>query len=106
MGPGEPAATSANFVSLSADIGAHENGHGAGLLHIDSFGPITYGVHNPPGVTKFLPPYPGAEAAWETPQHIISSPAAVGSTTAISFVATLDEIRHPLRQQATIRAGS
>src|SRR5258707_1296629 len=41
-GPGEPAAVSANFVAMSATIGAHELGHQMGLLHIDSFGPIGF----------------------------------------------------------------
>src|SRR4029077_11599757 len=38
-GPGQPAATSADYVAMSATIGAHELGHQMGLLHIDALGP-------------------------------------------------------------------
>jgi hypothetical protein len=82
-GAGQPPATTGpngNFVALSADIAAHELGHTVGLRHQDAFGPVDFGVHNPPGVTAFRPAYPGAAAAWETTQHIMASPAAVGST--------------------------
>jgi hypothetical protein len=82
-GPGQPPATTGptgNYVALASDIAAHELGHTAGLRHQDAFGPIGFGVHNPPGVTAFRPNYPGLAAAWETTQHIIASPAAVGST--------------------------
>ncbi len=37
-GPGEPAATSADFIGLSATIAAHELGHLSGLEHTDAFG--------------------------------------------------------------------
>ena len=56
---------------------------------MDSFGPIGFGVHAPPGVgnpalppsvAQFLPSYPGPQAAWETTDDIMASPASVGST--------------------------
>jgi hypothetical protein len=82
-GAGQPPATTGpngNYVALSSDIAAHELGHTVGLRHQDAFGPVGFGVHNPPGVTAFRPAYPGAAAAWETTRHVIASPAAVGST--------------------------
>src|SRR5262249_54112059 len=79
-GPGQPDATSANYVALSVTIAAPEVGHTAGLLHTDSLAPINFGTHNPPGVSQYLPIYPGPQAAWETAHSIIASPASVGST--------------------------
>ncbi|MFO0943019.1 MAG: MBG domain-containing protein [Pirellulales bacterium] len=75
-----PAGTSANLIALSAKIAAHELGHLLGLRHYDSFGPVNFGVHSPPGVSEFKPQYQGASAAFETFDHIIGSPASVGST--------------------------
>src|SRR5262249_272208 len=75
----QPGDTSANWIALSAKIAAHETGHLVGLLHQDAFGPIGYGIHFPPGANAYKPSYPGADAAYETFDHIMSSPAAVGS---------------------------
>ncbi len=82
VGQEKPAATSANFVALSAKIAAHELGHLLGLRHYDAFGPIGFGIHSPPGVAEFKPQYQGTSAAFETFDHIIGSPASVGSTRA------------------------
>jgi Ca2+-binding RTX toxin-like protein len=78
--PNEPPDTTDNWVALSEKIAAHEVGHLAGLLHEDSFGPIGYGIHFPPGAAAYNPPYPGPVAAYETFNHIMGSPASVGST--------------------------
>jgi hypothetical protein len=82
-GHGEPPATTGpagNYVALSSDIAAHELGHTVALRHQDAFGPVGFGVHNPPGVTAFRPAQPGPAAAWETTQDVMASPASVGST--------------------------
>ncbi len=76
---GEPADTIDNAVKMSAVIAAHEIGHTIGFTHSDSFGPIGFGIHVPPGPSEFLPPYGGPIQAFETTMHVISSPASVGS---------------------------
>ncbi len=78
-GLGQPEGTSENFVALSAKIGGHELGHLVGLRHQDSFGPIGYGIHAPPGPGPYTPDYPGPSAAYETFNHLIGSPATIGS---------------------------
>jgi hypothetical protein len=80
-GPGQPAATSANFIAASATIASHEVGHLSGLSHA-AFGPIGLGIHNPPGAGSFLPVYAGPTAGFETTFDIMASPASVGSTLA------------------------
>jgi hypothetical protein len=105
-GSGQPAATSANYVAVSATIAAHELGHTMGMTHPDSYGPIGFGLHNPPGVTTYLPAYPGPQAAWETPLHIIASPASVGSTlfdaTANPFFGAREDIKLAFIQGGTV----
>jgi hypothetical protein len=68
-----------NFAVLSAKIAAHEFAHLLGVRHSDAFGPIGYGIHTPPGSVDFNPAYGGPDAAFETFDHIISSPATQGS---------------------------
>jgi Ca2+-binding RTX toxin-like protein len=77
--PGQPPDTSDHWVALSAKIGAHELGHLVGLLHTDAFGPIGYGPHTPPGGVRYNPDFTGTAAAFETFDHLMSSPASVGS---------------------------
>jgi Bacterial Ig-like domain (group 3)/Right handed beta helix region len=82
-GPGNPPAFSNgqdNFAVLSAKIAAHELAHLFGVRHSDAFGPIGYGVHTPPGDADFSPDMNGPDAAFETFDHLISSPATQGTT--------------------------
>lgn len=76
---GQPADATENWIALSEKIAAHETGHLVGLLHQDAFGPIGYGIHFPPGANSYKPIYPGLVAAYETFDHLMSSPASVGS---------------------------
>jgi Ca2+-binding RTX toxin-like protein len=86
-GAGQPAATSDNFVALTATVAAHELGHEAGLLHTDAFGPIGAGPFAGVDPTRYLPTYTGSEDATETPHHVMASPLSVGTTL---FDATAD----------------
>ena len=78
-GVDQPDATSDNFIRLSSKIAAHELGHLMGIRHSDAFGPVGLGLHSPPGSDEFKPATNTAEAAFETFDHLISSPATVGS---------------------------
>ncbi len=74
------AATSANFVALSAAVAGHELGHLVGLRHLDAAGPHGFGIPGPVGAAAFRPAYPGPATAFETNFHLMASPASVGST--------------------------
>ena len=78
--PGEPAATSADFVALSATIAAHELGHLSGLEHGDSYGPIGSGIYDAVDPDLYRPTYPGPTDADETILHIMASGASVHAT--------------------------
>ena len=79
-GPGQPAASSDDFVGLSATIAAHELGHLSGLDHGDAFGPIGSGIYSGVEPDLYNPEYPGAIDATETVWHIMASGASVNST--------------------------
>lgn len=79
-GPDQPEANSINYIAASATIASHELGHLVGLRHADAFGPMGFGIHNPPGPARFTPEYPGLSAALETTATLMASPAAVGSS--------------------------
>ncbi len=78
-GANQPATTSDNIIALASKIGAHELAHLMGVRHSDAFGPIGYGLHAPPGNDSFKPTFGGAEGAFESFNHLIGSPATVGS---------------------------
>ena len=74
--------TDADIVSATAIIGSHELGHLLGLRHGDSYGPPGLGLASSgvPGSGSYNPPYPGPENADEFNDHLMASPASVGST--------------------------
>jgi Ca2+-binding RTX toxin-like protein len=97
--PGEPDATSDNYVALTAEVAAHEIGHLAGLWHADSFGAIGSGIYNLVDPDVYLPDFsnvsimPGvvstvtaetwtkpATSGDETAHHVMASPASVHTT--------------------------
>ena len=79
-GAGEPAATSTDFIALSATIAAHELGHLSGLEHGDAYGPIGSGIYSGVDPKLYLPAYTGLIDANETVEHIIASGASVNAT--------------------------
>ena len=79
-GPGQPAATSIDFIGLSATIAAHELGHLSGLQHADAYGPIGSGLYTGVNPDLYNPPYPGPTDADETIDHIMASGASVNAT--------------------------
>ncbi len=74
--------TETDFQNLSITIAAHEVGHTLGQQHQDAFGPISFGITNPPGPNSFNPSYNGLVGAFQTDNNIMASPASVGSTLA------------------------
>ena len=70
------------WVAMSSTIASHELAHMYGVRHQDAFGApgdgIFEGVRNRP----FFPAYEGPVNAAATSQHLISSPASVGTTLA------------------------
>jgi hypothetical protein len=79
-GPGQPPATSQNWVLASAGIAGHEAEHALATDHYDAFGPPGFGIGAFPGAGTFNPTYPGPEAGFETTSHLMASPASVGSS--------------------------
>jgi hypothetical protein len=82
FGPNQVPDSDAAFVNLSVEVTAHELEHTLGARHPDAFGPVGFGISNPPGPAGYFPAYPGLVGAFTTGQHVIASPASVGSTLA------------------------
>lgn len=71
---GDNATTSAEFVTLTANVVSHELGHLLGLRHGDSFGPIGGGIDTGTFPDDFADPtYPGPQSADETRFHIMET---------------------------------
>jgi mucin-19 len=81
-GLGQVADTDTDFINLSTLVTAHELAHTLGLRHEDAYGPLGFGISSPPGANAYYPAYPGLVGAFTTDDHVITSPAAVGSTLA------------------------
>ena len=106
--PGGPEATSANVVSASTWIAAHELGHLLGLRHADAFGPVGFVVNTAPQAVGLAatPAIPGAPAAWETNTSIMATPALTGFTladlTTSHFFGVREAVKLAFNQRAPI----
>jgi len=69
-----------NIISATSVLVAHELGHILGLRHADSFGALGDGISPNVNPGSFLPTYPGPQTAIETNDHVMVSPASVGSS--------------------------
>lgn len=67
-------------LNQTANTGAHELGHGLGLRHYDSWGPVGGGLPSTgvPDPTTFSPVYDGPADGDETTLHIMASGASSG----------------------------
>ncbi|MFO0869119.1 MAG: LamG-like jellyroll fold domain-containing protein [Pirellulales bacterium] len=74
-----PPNISANFIELTAKIATHETGHLLGLWHVDAIGPIGFGGHLPLYPSLGSPQFSDAPGAFETVNHVLGSPASIGS---------------------------
>ncbi|WP_145944014.1 LamG-like jellyroll fold domain-containing protein [Fuerstiella marisgermanici] len=72
--------TPQNFIEMSATIAAHEMGHQFGLRHHDAFGAIGDGIFEKLNPARFLPTFTGERLANETPNHLMGSPASIGTS--------------------------
>jgi Ca2+-binding RTX toxin-like protein len=89
------------YVTLSAEIAAHELGHlSAGLRHGDAFGPIGTGMYAGINPANLYPqptlPLPATNAP-ETTEHIMSSPDSTGVTLTQSASGTFFGEREDIR---------
>jgi hypothetical protein len=89
----------ANIVNATAVLVAHELGHLLGLRHADSFGALGDGVSPLVSPASFLPSYPGPQAAIETNDHVMVSPASVGSSISDLLTASWFSERSAMKLQ-------
>ena len=68
------------WVALSSTIASHELGHMFGLRHQDAFGAPGTGIFEGVRARPYFPAYEGPFNASATSEHLISSPASVGTT--------------------------
>ncbi|MDA8744596.1 hypothetical protein N9N28_08185 [Rubripirellula amarantea] len=72
--------TPENFIALTSTIAAHELTHLFGVRHQDAFGDVGNGIYAGLAPDRFRPVYTGPSLASSTINHLISSPASIGTT--------------------------
>ena len=97
------ATTSAQFVTLTANVLSHELGHLLGLRHGDSFGPIGSGVDsNTVFGTDFLPSFLGPQDAFETQFHLQESDGVFVEDVVNQFFSERSAIRLTFNEIGTV----
>lgn len=99
------ATTSAQFVTLTANVLSHELGHLLGLRHGDSFGTIGSGIDSDTiASSDFLPSFMGPQAASETRFHLQETDAVFIEDTVNQFFSERSAIRLTFNEIGTVIA--
>ena len=95
--------TSAQFVTLTANVASHELGHLVGLRHGDSFGPIGSGIDpNTVGTGAFRPTFPGPLGANETQFHLMESDGVFVENSVDQFFSERSAIRLEFNESGVV----
>ena len=85
---GQPAASSENYIGLSANIAIHEIGHTLGLRHTDAFGPIGSGIFAPAAIrTATEQTIEATQTSTQAALFVLRSPVLVEPSGLAPFVA-------------------
>ena len=97
------AVTSAQFVTLTANVASHEFGHLLGLRHFDSFGPIDAGIdNNSVDANFFFPSFNGPNQATETLFHLMEADNLTFEDNNDQFFGERSAIKLAFNEQGTV----
>ena len=101
------ATTSAEFITLSANVASHELGHLVGLRHGDSFGPIGSGIDpNTVSASSYFPSYNGPLGADETSMHLMESDSIFIEHTVNQFFSERSATKLTFNESGSVLAES